>query len=229
MSHACCQESQNACGACRHAQRLLKYGFDLGPQFSPDSNLPPDETDSMPASVRRNAPSNVILNIADLRNSMLENALEPDDDTPHTVDATAQPLSIAQQQSLVSPDTGPPAVQLHQDLHDNPTQHNPSEQSADDSQGVHAYGPGSQAHNEGSADHLTLQQQPSSSAAGIQTEPAAVVNEAADEDTQYESTVRQYGRSLSAMRGSRSRPRLASVRFAAEPDDDPSDGEPGHH
>lgn len=62
--------------ACRHAQRLLKYGFVLGPQFNSDSNLPPDDADSVPATMRRNAPSNVILNIADLRNTMNEAAAE---------------------------------------------------------------------------------------------------------------------------------------------------------
>lgn len=61
---------------CRHAQRLLKYGFVLGPQANSDSNLPPDEADSVPATFRRNAPSNVILNIADLRNTMNEAAAE---------------------------------------------------------------------------------------------------------------------------------------------------------
>ena len=67
--------AKEVCLNYRHAQRLLKYGFDLGPQFDAATNLPPEDGDSIPASVRRNAPSNIILNIADLRSSMHEAAL----------------------------------------------------------------------------------------------------------------------------------------------------------
>lgn len=75
-----CNIQQNTVPVRRHAQRLLKYGFVLGPQFDSNSNLPPDDADSVPATVRRNAPSNVILNIADLRNTMNEAAAEAEDE-----------------------------------------------------------------------------------------------------------------------------------------------------
>lgn len=78
---------------CRHAHRLLKYGFVLGPQFNSDSNLPPDEADSVPATIRRNAPSNVILNIADLRNTMNEAAAEEQDEGD-SQDGNLQPLNV---------------------------------------------------------------------------------------------------------------------------------------
>ena len=87
--------SKVAC-ICRHAQRLLKYGFVLGPQANSDSNLPPDEADSVPATFRRNAPSNVILNIADLRNTMNEAAAEEQeeeaaqDEHPGLIDGIGQ-------------------------------------------------------------------------------------------------------------------------------------------
>ena len=75
MGLYCNSIAREVCLSCRHAQRLLKYGFDLGPQFDAATNLPPEDGDSIPASVRRNAPSNIILNIADLRSSMHEAAL----------------------------------------------------------------------------------------------------------------------------------------------------------
>lgn len=52
---------------------------------------------------------------------------------------------------------------------------------------------------------------------------AAVVENVEGVGLQDERTLRQYGRSLSAMRGRQSRPGLASVRFAEDPHDTSED------
>lgn len=51
------------------------------------------------------------------------------------------------------------------------------------------------------------------------SESAAAVDGVEGTGPQYQRTIQQYGRHLSAMRGSQSRPGLASVRFTEEPDD----------
>lgn len=240
----------------------------------------------MPASVRRTAPSNVILNIADLRNSMLETALSNDDDddadsaNPTITAADAlqlQPLSTEEQQLLSLQDHPQHESQPHsqhscEGSHlSSQASHDSRHRTQDRSQDIHG---GSQAsvnrvqnsgsvaqdtlgHNNGSIAQSTLgqnsgsnaqdtlgqndtvdvsQNQHSTSAAEssflsvgqaeyptgnqlvLQADSTAVINDAADVHVQHQDIVPQYGRSLSAMRGSRVRPPLASVRFSEEPD-----------
>lgn len=222
VSLVCRQRSRRVC---RHAKRLLKYGFDLGPQFSPDSNLPPDDGDSMPASVRRNAPSNVVLNIADLRNSMLETALDNDNASPKSADAAAlprlQPLSPQQQQALFLSDHPQADV-----LGSYQAFHHSGQASAPDVSSGSRTTQESQAppHNDDRQHQARFAA--AASFADNHTRDAVMANDLTDAttavgdaegvDPQQESTVCQYGRNFSAVRGRQSRPGLASVRFAED-------------
>ena len=236
-SHSC-SKSQKHPSCRRHAKRLLKYGFDLGPQLSPDSNLPPDDGDSMPVTVRRNAPSNVVLNIADLRNSMLDTALNDGDASPYgasPTDASPKPVEVD-----AMPDLQPfsPQQQQSRYLADHPQAdglggcqgepvgsqglaHDVSNDAGQGLQGLQAL-----SHDEGryhdqgntvtpptdySAQDSALPRNPSGS--------AAVVDSVEGAGPQHQRTSQPYARQLSAMRGSQSRPGLASVRFTEEPDD----------
>ena len=239
----------------RHAQRLLKYGFDLGPQCSPDSNLPPDDGDSMPASVRRTAPSNVVLNIADLRNSMLETVLsnnDGDDDSPKSTITAAdalqlQPLSTEQQQLFSFSDQSHTGSQEGgEGMHVSSQASQDSRQTMQDSsqdkrnqyqvlakQNIDSIAqdiPGSNCAVEagqsqqqtGAAESLSDplgQGEATAGPSGRQADSTAAFGDHADVHAGHQDQLPQYGRSISAMRGSRLRPPLASVRFAEEPDD----------
>lgn len=214
-----------SCSICRHAKRLLKYGFDLGPQFSPDSNLPPDDGDSIPASVRRTAPSNVVLNIADLRNSMLETALEEEDASPPGGDVNAAPelqsLSPQQQQEQLFLSKVP----LGDVLGSSQDGHNSSQALAGGVSGAGRSAQDSQEppHGDDRQPPVVASQGESSAQDGATardwTDSAAVGGSGEDVCSGHHSTVRQYGRGLSAMRRLQPRPGLASVRFAEEPPD----------
>ena len=212
---------------------MLKYGFDLGPQFSPDSNLPPDDGDSMPATVRRNAPSNVVLNIADLRNSMLDTALNDDDASPYgaspndaspkSVDIDAapdlQPLSPQQQQSRYLVDH-PQADGLGSCPGDHVgSQGLAHDVSSDAGQGLQALShDDDRNHDQGNTVKPPTDYSGQDSAL-TRNPSAAVVDSDDGVGPQHQRTSQPYGRQLSAMRGSQSRPGLASVRFTEEPDD----------
>lgn len=218
--------------ACRHAKRLLKYGFDLGPQFSPDSNLPPDDGDSIPASVRRSAPSNVVLNIADLRNSMLETALEEEDAPSPLGHVPAGPelqaLSPQEQQALfLSKDT------LADVLGSSQGAPSSGQASVDDrlSGGNLAQNSQKPTHSEdgqhwGGVDDSHGAEE---GAMSRDLQDPVVGGSAQDVGARHYSIVRQSGRNSSAVRRMQSRPGLASVRFAEEPPDPCEDQGPIIH
>ncbi|KAL3143569.1 Potassium/sodium hyperpolarization-activated cyclic nucleotide-gated channel 3 [Trebouxia sp. C0009 RCD-2024] len=218
--------------AVRHAKRLLKYGFDLGPQFSPDSNLPPDDGDSIPASVRRSAPSNVVLNIADLRNSMLETALEEEDAPSPLGHVPAGPelqaLSPQEQQALfLSKDT------LADVLGSSQGAPSSGQASVDDrlSGGNLAQNSQKPTHSEdgqhwGGVDDSHGAEE---GAMSRDLQDPVVGGSAQDVGARHYSIVRQSGRNSSAVRRMQSRPGLASVRFAEEPPDPCEDQGPIIH
>ena len=209
---------------CRHAQRLLKYGFDLGPQFSTDTNLPPDEGDSVPATVRRNAPSNVILNIADLRSSMHEAALGNDDD------ADLDGLAGDDQTAGIEGDTYA-TQRLHQ-LSPEEQQHMPPPerpQSPGD--------PSSDKYHQGGMGDLQATSWSTGCSQvgpnGMQSTPDADLHNLNAPQDAYVASLQPHAdaqqpggnaeqstRGLSALRGTRSRPQLASVHFAEESNED---------
>ena len=192
----------------------------------------------MPATVRRNAPSNVVLNIADLRSSMLETALNDDDATPNggspsdaspnSVDVDAvphlQPHSPQQQQSRCLLD--------HQQADGLGNRQGDQVDSqglaCDVSSGGSRTAQGLQAPSQVGDRHLdqgnsaicpTDYSAQDSASAKNPSASAAVVDSVTGIGPQHQRTHQQYGRQISAMRGSQSRPGLASVRFTEEPDD----------
>ena len=223
---------------CRHAQRLLKYGFVLGPQFNSDSNLPPDEADSVPATIRRNAPSNVILNIADLRNTMNEAAAEEQEEGD-SQDGNLQPLDA---------DT---AMHLQHDQLDSSnagySQHHPddlhTQQGVIQSEGLVHPGHTQQQSIHGTATDLGMgtsqhvgqfmsdqaqSQQMSTDADAVNpgeqrpldnTHPRQNYDAlATPTKTELQQLSERLARQRSAVRGSRPRLQLASVRFAEDSD-----------
>ena len=191
----------------------------------------------MPATVRRNAPSNVVLNIADLRSSMLETALNdgdaspnggsPSDASPKSVDVDAvpdlQPLSAQQQQSryLLDHQQADGLGNRQGDQVDN------QGLACDMSSGGSRTAQGMQAPSQVGDRHLDqgnsvmcpTDYSAQDSALAKNPSAAAVVDSVTGLGPEHQRTHQQYGRHFSAMRGSQSRPGLASVRFSEEPDD----------
>ena len=223
LDHWCFETClQTFCGCrCRHAKRLLKYGFDLGPQFSADTNLPPDDGDSMPASVRHNAPSDVILSIADLRNSMHEAALIEDDQEGEresilnsSADALHNDLQLLSPEELQALSSlrpgmfteGPPGEDLDAAVLDQDTDDESQRSTGDGTQHDAQKGAESSLTPVGSADANA---------------PAASQIQQPGTEVQATAGRQSFDRNMSAMRGSRSfRPQLSSVRFAEGPDQD---------
>ena len=192
----------------------------------------------MPATLRRNAPSNVVLNIADLRNSMLETALNDDDASPYGAtpndaspkssvnDAThdLQPLSQKQQQARYLMDH-PQADRLGRCQGDHVNSQglarDVSSGGSRTAQGLQAPSHDGDRHlNQGNTVMSPADYSAQESAFACKTsDTAAAVDSVEGTGQQYQKTVQQYGRHLSAMRGSQSRPGLASVKFTEEPDD----------
>jgi len=229
---SCADKEHGAC--CRHAQRLLKYGFDLGPQFSADTNLPPDDGDSVPATVRRNAPSNVVLNIADLRSSMHEAALNADDGNDEEEgDLTAGVKAVleSQQISLEGQQLMSPLENDHSTSHQSTSHQNASaDNHSQDSYRSNQSGTGSRqgtsdtSHGSYNQSQHGLSSNQSASTAVLddlsRNEPVANQQPAYANVQQDAQAARHFDRNMSAMRGSRSRPQLSSVRFAEESDEE---------
>ena len=171
---------------------------------------------------------------------MLETALNGDDDdasplrastsdaTPHTYDdETApdlQPLSSQQQQSrYLSDHPQAEGVRGHQGDHAN------SQGLAGDvasggswtAQGLQPLSHDEDRHHDqdSTVSFPTHDSAQDSALARKPSDSAAAVDSIEGTGPQYQRTIQQYGRHLSAMRGSQSRPGLASVRFTEEPDD----------
>ena len=174
----------------------------------------------------------MVLNIADLRNSMLETALEEEDPSSPPGDALAVPelqsLSPHQQQALfLSRDALPDVVGSSQGGH-----HSSQALAGDRLSGSQlAQGSGGPTHSEdrqhwGGVDVPHGNNSTQDGPMSREFTDAVVGGSAEDVGSPHHSTVRQYGRSSSAMRRMHSRPGLASVRFAEEPPDPPEEQGP---